>query len=507
MKLTLETNGNVEINLYYLQTLCMIFWPGVKFGAAHEADEDEPSVKFVISERDGGIDARVTITDRAKMTSVLRHVNFSDEHTPTSTAKMAAGNAMLDAGQQYMHYAPSWGIMTGVRPSKVASDYLHRGYSPAKTRAALRTEYSLYPKKAALVTDIALLEDKIASPYFKGWCSLYISIPFCPSRCIYCSFVSYTSKKLLSLIPLYVEILSSEIKEKIELIKRLGLKIATVYIGGGTPTILTEEQLSQVLHAVYDNYDVSTLLEYTLEAGRPDTITGEKLRIAKRLGVTRVSVNTQTINDRVLESIGRNHTAEDFYRAFETAVNSGIYCINTDLIAGLPGESFVSFSKSFDKVIEMHPENITVHTFSVKKAAEILRHGSSVYSRVNKDAGKSVDYSQIGAKSSGYRPYYIYRQKNTVGNYENVGFSLDGYEGLYNIFMMEEIHSVFAAGAGAVTRLVSERENGADMTVPVRIERLFNPKYPYEYLKETDPDKRAELAKKDERRILEFYEK
>ncbi len=505
MKLTLETNGNIEINLYYLQTLCMIFWPGVRFGAAHESDEDEPSVKFLMTEEPDGISARVTISDKTKMTSVKREVSFSDEHTRASTAKLAAGNAMLDAGGQFMHYSPSWGIMTGVRPAKVASDYLHRGYTPAKTRAALRSEYSLFPRKAALVTEVAQLEDKIAAPYYNGWCSLYISIPFCPSRCIYCSFVSYTSKKLLSLIPDYVKAVCLEIKEKLDLIKRLGLKIAAVYIGGGTPTILTEEQLTEVLTTVYDNYDVSTLLEYTLEAGRPDTITGEKLRIAKKLGVTRISVNTQTINDTVLESIGRHHTAADFYRAFETAVNSGIDCINTDLIAGLPGESFVSFSKSFDKVVELHPENITVHTFSVKKAAEILRHGASVYSRVNKEAGKSVDYSQIGAKEAGYRPYYLYRQKNTVGNYENVGFSLDGYEGLYNIFMMEEIHTVFAAGAGAVTRLVSERADGKDMKTPVRIERIFNPKYPYEYLRRPDPVKQGDANPSDERRIFEFY--
>ena len=230
--------------------------------------------------------------------------------------------------------------------------------------------------------------------------------------------------------------------------------------------------------------------------------------------MTRISVNTQTINDEVLRSIGREHTSEDFYRAFEMALNSGIDCINTDLIAGLPGEDFLSFSKSFNRVLELHPENITVHTFSVKKAADILKHGASVYSRVNKDAGKSVDYSQIKARDMGYRPYYVYRQKNTVGNYENVGFALNGYEGLYNNFMMEEIHTVIAAGAGAITRLVSpgdaqstSQSKNKKSDGNERIKRIFNPKYPYEYLEGNKREgiDRAALVEADNKKIREFY--
>ncbi len=505
MKLTVETDGKIELNQYYFQTLCMIFWPGVRFGAGAEADEDAPAVSFRIRTEETRVYARVTIADKHRMTSVERGIDFSDEHTPQMTAKLAAGSAILAACADYMHYSPSWGVMTGVRPSKVASEYLRRGYSASKTKAALRQDYYLFPKKAALVTEIAQLEAKLAKPYYNGWCSLYISIPFCPSRCAYCSFVSYTSKKLLALIPTYVDMLCDEIDLRLDVIKELGLKVASVYIGGGTPTILNEEQLERVLTHINRGIDTDDLAEFTLEAGRPDTITQEKLRIAKRLGVTRISVNTQTLNDTVLESIGRAHTAEDFFRAYELAVNSDIDCINTDLIAGLPGENFISFSQSFDKVLELHPENITVHTFSVKKAADILKHGASVYSRVNSDAGKSVDYSQINAKASGYRPYYLYRQKNTVGNYENVGFALKGYEGLYNIFMMEEIHTVFAAGAGAVNRLVAPSQGGVIGGNSPKIKRIFNPKYPYEYLAETDPVKRAASIIEDNKKMIEFY--
>ena len=511
MKLTVETDGKINISEYYFQMLTMIFWPGAKFGAGEESDEDSPSVRFVIRTDAAGVSARATIADRTKMASVERRAEFDGTHSPAMTVKLAAGAAMLAAGGDFMHYSPSWGIMIGVRPAKVASDYLRRGFSAAKTRGALRQDYFLYPKKAALVTEIAQLEARIAQPYYSGYCSVYISIPFCPSRCAYCSFVSYTSNKLLALIPDYVDALCREIDLRFALVRELGLKVASVYIGGGTPTMLTEEQLTRVLSRVAAGTDVSALAEYTLEAGRPDTITQEKLRIAKRMGVTRISVNTQTINDEVLRSIGRSHTADDFYHAFELAVNSGIDCINTDLIAGLPGENFVSFSKSFDRVMEMRPENITVHTFTVKKAADILKHGASVYSRVNKDAGKSVDYSQIRAKEQGYRPYYVYRQKNTVGNYENVGFALDGYEGLYNIFMMEEIHSVISAGAGAVNRLVLPRDcagnHGDDEKEgAVKIKRIFNPKYPYEYLKESSPEARDAVILADNAKIRKFYE-
>ncbi len=508
MKLTVISDGKIRVSEYYFQTLCMIFWPGAKFGADSEADEDSPGVTFVITSDGGGVDARATIADKTRLSSMQRRVEFDGIYTHEMTVKLAAGAAMLAAGEDFMHYSPSWGIMTGVRPAKVASDYFRRGFSAAKTRAALRSDYFLYPKKAALVTEIAQLEAKIAQPYYSGYCSVYISIPFCPSRCAYCSFVAYTSRKLLALIPAYVDVLCREIELRFRLIGELGLKVASVYIGGGTPTILNEEQLRRVLETISSCTDVSALAEYTLEAGRPDTITPEKLLIAKRLGVTRVSVNTQTINDEVLASIGRAHTAEDFYRAYDMAVNSGINCINTDLIAGLPGENFLSFSKSLDRVIEMRPENLTVHTFTVKKAADILKHGASVYSRVNKDAGKSVDYSQIRAKEKGYRPYYVYRQKNTVGNYENVGFALNGFEGLYNIFMMEEIHSVISAGAGAVNRLVLPRDctggYDGDGGAP-KIRRIFTPKYPYEYLQNTDTDEREREMLAVNEKIREFY--
>ena len=283
------------------------------------------------------------------------------------------------------------------------------------------------------------------------------------------------------------------------------MRVSTIYIGGGTPTILSPEQLRLLFERIRKNIDTDSLMEFTLEAGRPDTITEEKLALAKEYGVTRVSVNPQTLNDDILKEIGRRHTVADFYRAFDLAKKSGIRDINVDLIAGLPGDDFKNFSETMDKIVDLAPTNITVHTFCVKKAADVLKKNSDIYSLTGGDAGKSVFYSQLKAKFSGYKPYYMYRQKNTVGNLENVGFSIEGHEGLYNIFMMEEIQPIFAIGAGAVTKIV--RRGDADKG-GYRIERIFRPKYPYEFLQNAKKDRLEDedAAKKSYRqRILEFY--
>jgi len=384
-------------------------------------------------------------------------------------------------------------MLIGVRPSKVASEMLDMGMSKTRVKKTLNSDYLVIPKKANLATEIALTEKRIVGVPSTKDCSMYISIPFCPTRCTYCSFVSYTSKRLLDLIPEYLERLKSDILANFNLIKRLGLNLKTLYIGGGTPTILSEEQLKSLLGFIADKIDVSSLDEYTLEAGRPDTITLEKFIIAKEYGVTRVSVNPQSLCEDVLEGVGRNHTIDEFFRAYDDAVASEIKTINVDLIAGLPGDNFKRFSKTFDKILQLAPQNITVHTFCVKKSAEILKINSHIYSANGGDVGKCVDYSQIKSNQNGYIPYYMYRQKNTVGNYENVGFSLAGHEGLYNIYMMEEIHSIFAAGAGAVTKLV---DNTNPSTEHREIERLFNQKYPYEYLKEDRSQSFADAAVK-----------
>ncbi|HBJ18280.1 MAG TPA: hypothetical protein DDY70_00830, partial [Clostridiales bacterium] len=260
---------------------------------------------------------------------------------------------------------------------------------------------------------------------------------------------------------------------------------------------------------IAENTDPADLSEFTLEAGRPDTITEEKLAVAKRFGVTRVSVNPQTLNDDVLREIGRRHTVADFYHAYKIAKESGIRDINVDLIAGLPGDDFKSFSETVDRIIELAPTNLTVHTFCVKKAADVLKHHTDIYSLSGGDAAKSVAYAQLKTKFAGYKPYYMYRQKNTVGNLENVGFALEGHEGLYNVFMMEEVQSIFAIGAGAVTKLVKRPPKGGQ-TAEGKIERIFQPKYPYEYLRDAaalrDGDPARGIVSRREK-VLAFFGK
>ena len=470
-----------DVNVYYIQTLCMIFFPGAKFGAAEEEDENAPTLELELFESEAAVRVSVKVMLGDKAASAEKEYLLDGRYDRDKTVKLACGSAVIAACGELLGYRPSWGMLTGVRPSKVATELLQSGMSKTRVKKTLSSEYFVIPKKAALATEVALNEQRlIASPDPRD-CSVYVAIPFCPSRCSYCSFVSYTSPKLLSLIPEYLEHLVRDLEVTFQKINEMGLRVRTVYIGGGTPTILTAEQLRVLLGKIYELTDVSLLEEYTLESGRPDTITAEKLAVAKEFGVTRICVNPQSLSNEVLCNIGRSHSAEDFLRAFEVARNSGIPYINTDLIVGLPGDNFKTLSATFDKILSLRPENITVHTFCVKKAADILKKGSHVYSLRGGDAGKCVDYTQLRAQENGYLPYYMYRQKNTVGNFENVGFALEGAEGRYNVYMMEEVHSIFAVGAGAVSKMVNYHpQNGGK---PI-IERLFYPKYPYEYLKD-----------------------
>jgi len=477
MKLILDGN----INAYYVQTLCMIFFPGAKFGALEQENPDAPELYLRLCEHTDGVEAYVRVTVDGKTASSEKFYTYSTEFDNAKTAKMACGAAVIAACGEVMGYRPAWGMLTGVRPSKVATELLQAGVSKTRIKRILTGEYFVIPKKAALATDVALNEQKLIGTPSSKDCSVYISIPFCPSRCSYCSFVSYTSQKLLGLIPEYLLHLLKDIELTFAKIRELGLRICTIYIGGGTPTILTADQLRVLLSKIAEQTDVTALEEYTLESGRPDTITAEKMAVAKEYGVTRVCVNPQSLSETVLQSIGRSHTPDDFLQAYDVARNSGIANINTDLIVGLPGDNFKTFSYTFDRILSLRPENITVHTFCVKKAAEILRQGNRVYSLRGGDAGKCVDYSQLKAQQENYLPYYMYRQKNTVGNFENVGFSLEGAEGRYNVYMMEEVHSIFALGAGAVSKMVDYRPKDGGKPV---IERLFYPKYPYEYLRD-----------------------
>lgn len=382
-----------------------------------------------------------------------------------------------------------WGVLTGIRPVKLARKLRLQGHTSDEIEAAFVENYLTTPQKAALCRMTDQVQRTIVESALPKGYSLYISVPFCPSRCSYCSFVSHSTEKSLKMIPEYVDKLCMEIAQTGKIAAEAGLVLQSVYMGGGTPTILTAPQMRQVLESVREHFDLSQCTEFTVEAGRPDTITPEKLEVMRGLGVDRISVNCQTLNDHVLAAVGRRHTAQDFFEAFYLVKQYNFTAINVDLIAGLPGDTLESFRNSLTQVMALSPENITAHALTVKRAARlifakesILEAGEVALSQV----AQMVSLSQQLLAAEDYQPYYLYRQKGTVDCLENVGFSRPGYACRYNIFIMDETHTILSVGGGGVTKLVlpgDGRRGGED---DVRIERIFNFKYPYEYLQRFD---------------------
>jgi len=493
----LNIKGNIKP--YYVQTLAMVFFPGVKFPENEEHTPESLVASIIMTEDDRGVSANTTLSQGGKSTSSDSHVEWDCGEADDRIRKIAVGEAFLRAGIEITGFTPPWGILTGVRPAKVASELLERGFTTHEAAEIIRREYFVSPTKARLACNVAAAEAKLITPEKRRECSIYVGIPFCPTRCAYCSFVSYTSPGLLKLIPSYLDALAVDIKNIFSVVRELDMKVTSIYIGGGTPTILNADQLDFLLGII--NGCAPSVEEFTLEAGRPDTITADKLNVAVSHGVDRISVNTQTLNDEVLKLIGRAHSSDMFFDAYEIARRSGVKNINVDLIAGLPYDTVESFASTIDRVVELSPENITVHTFSVKRASEFKTEGRFDSSSVI--AAESVDYSQKVLNEKGYLPYYMYRQKNTVGNLENVGYAKPGHEGLYNIYMMEEVHSIFAAGASAVTKFVSLPDDNGN----VRIERVFQPKYPYEYLREHEGDEARSKFEALRATAREFFSK
>lgn len=370
-------------------------------------------------------------------------------------------------------FKPQFGILTGVRPARLFIDTVSR-LGTDRAENYFKNTLKVSDNKLSLLKATAESEDKIIALSTPRSYSLYVSIPFCPTRCSYCSFVSHSIEKAREIIPQYIEYLCKELECCSRLQREKNLKLETVYVGGGTPTTLTPEELDTVLGAICKHFDVGSVREFTVEAGRPDTITKEKLNILKNYGVSRISINPQTLNDDVLKTIGRNHTSKQFFESFYLAREIGFNSINTDLIAGLPTESFESFCKTVDEIIMLSPENVTVHSLSMKRASTLTAVGFSPEIDAGIMASKAVDYARNALESVGIVPYYMYRQSKTVGNLENVGYSKSGFEGLYNVFIMDETHTILACGASAATKLKNPFTG--------KIERIFNFKYPYEYI-------------------------
>ncbi len=371
-------------------------------------------------------------------------------------------------------FTPRWGILTGVRPSKlILGKLLSAGEE--KAREWFINNFRVSPEKTDLAMRVAHQEVNIIRKAGENSFSLYVSIPFCPTRCSYCSFVSHSvgTEKARELVPEYVKKLCEELTYTAFLVKEKGLTLTSVYWGGGTPTTLEAEQLDTILTCIENSFDLSGCLEYTVEAGRPDTITREKLEVLKKHGVGRISINPQTFNQQVLDIIGRKHTVEETVSKYLLAREVGFESINMDLIAGLPGDTLESFRNSVDRAIEAGADNITVHTLAFKKSSFIVTENEA--QGITADyISQMLDYAQRVLTEKGYNPYYMYRQSKSLGNLENIGWCLPGKECIYNVLMMEEYQSILSVGAGAVTKL---RTNDGGL-----IERIFNFKYPYEYI-------------------------
>ena len=397
------------------------------------------------------------------------YLNITDGEAELFLAGMVLEQFINEFG-----FKPNWGIITGVRPSKLMATIINE-VGEEKAEARFIEKYLAKPDKAKLAFNVAKMEENIIKTADGNSFSLYISIPYCPTRCSYCSFVSHSisNEKARELIPEYVEKLCEELRITAEIVKKNNLCLKSVYWGGGTPTTLTDKQLDVILTEVENNFDLSECVEYTVEAGRPDTITKEKLEVLKRHNVNRISINPQTFNDSVLKEIGRCHSAEETVEKYKLARETGFSAINMDLIAGLPTDTVDGFKNSVEKAISLNPENITVHTLSLKRSSTIVTEDEKggLDATITSDM---IEYAVSRLTESGYKPYYMYRQSKSLGNLENVGWCKENKECYYNVYMMSECQTVLSVGAGSVIKLKEPEGN--------QIERIFNFKFPFEYI-------------------------
>ncbi len=472
---------------YELEKLCRLFLPFEKFEFYDNETDILNAENYVFTGIDG-LNLSVKLHLDGKYEQRTEKIQACENFEKTAELKLAL--MLFDCFYKITGYKTPWGILTGVRPAKLIGKLIS-DFGEEYAQKYFTETLLVSNEKTELCKICSKVEEQIIKKSTNQSFSLYISVPFCPSRCNYCSFVSHSVEQSKKLIPLYVEKLCEEIKETGKIANRIGLKLMTVYIGGGTPTTLSAEQLTLIMQTVRNHFDLSNLIEYTVEAGRPDTVTVEKLLAIKSGGATRISINPQTMNDDVLLKIGRRHTVEQTITAYNLARKLGFSNINTDLIAGLSGDSLESFKNSVDEIIKLNPENVTVHTLSMKRASNLAKLGHDFDFDVGKTAEQMVDYARNRLCEKGITPYYMYRQSKTVGNLENVGYSKAGYEGLYNIYIMDETHSILACGASAVTKL---REPDGNF-----IDRVFNYKYPYEYINNFD-----EILNRKSK-ILSFY--
>lgn len=460
---------------YEVQAVAKIFIPETRFRLCEDGIIPENCQNYIETE----------ILDSRNQIKIL-HVTISYHNQKKQETREISGDssqelleyslcALLYAClQEITGYQPPWGMLTGIRPVRKVLQELEKNFTPKQACENLQKQYFISDEKIKLALDTALVQQPILTHDPKQ-IGLYISIPFCPTRCSYCSFVSHSisTETARKLIPEYIQKLCEEIAILGKIIREFDLSVQSVYIGGGTPTAISAQQLAQVMQAVQDSIDLRNIREYTVEAGRADTITEEKLQVIHAMHATRISINPQTMQDSVLRTIGRCHTAQQVVDAFLLAKNIGFTDINMDLIAGLPSDDYAGFADTLEKIITLDPDSITVHALTLKRSADLYHvSGNTSDSRISEIEDMTRLSSQILPQYQ-YRPYYLYRQKNTIGNLENVGYAKPGKENLYNILIMDETQTILGAGCGASNKIVFPDGN---------ITRVMNYKFPYEYI-------------------------
>ena len=466
---------------FELENLTRLFFPNEKITVIRDFSEPQPP--YIYTEVSDKITISVNIGSFNKSETAVKKLTDDDN-------ELVSAQLLYKLLCDFTGLTQPWGILTGVRPVKLLRRLAEES-SEEQAVKKFEKDFFVSNEKIALSRETEHNERKILELSKPESFSLYVGIPFCPSRCSYCSFVMASIERAEKLIEPYTKLLCEEIKQTAEIANKLGLRLETVYFGGGTPTTLSAEQLDTVLRTVNKSFDMSTCREFTVEAGRPDTIDIAKLFALKENKVDRISINPQTVNDEVLKTIGRKHTAQQFFDAFELARKCGFDNINTDLIAGLPTDTPESFKNSLDSIVRLNAECITVHTLCMKRASRLTTEGVTLDLQQARDAREMLAYTQNILGQNEYIPYYMYRQSRMVGNLENVGWSKKGFESLYNVYVMDETHTILACGSGGVTKL--KRNN------PDYLERIFNFKYPYEYI-----DRFDELIQRKSG-IMQFY--
>lgn len=466
---------------FELENLTRLFFPNEKITVIRDFSEPQPP--YIYTEVSDKITISANIGSFNKSETAVKKLTDDDN-------ELVSAQLLYKLLCDFTGLTQPWGILTGVRPVKLLRRLAEES-SEEQAVKKFENDFFVSNEKIALSRETEHNERKILELSKPESFSLYVGIPFCPSRCSYCSFVMASIERAEKLIEPYTKLLCEEIKRTAEIANKLGLRLETVYFGGGTPTTLSAEQLDTVLRTVNNSFDMSTCREFTVEAGRPDTIDIAKLFALKENKVDRISINPQTVNDEVLKTIGRKHTAQQFFDAFELARKCGFDNINTDLIAGLPTDTPESFKNSLDSIVRLNAECITVHTLCMKRASRLTTEGVTLDLQQARDAREMLAYTQNILGQNEYIPYYMYRQSRMVGNLENVGWSKKGFESLYNVYVMDETHTILACGSGGVTKL--KRNN------PDYLERIFNFKYPYEYI-----DRFDELIQRKSG-IMQFY--